>query len=370
MRSLVQALAGAVLGAAGMVAVLQFVSWPRLDLSPLAILVTVAALPLVFLAVVACHEGGHLIGGALARFTPRLFIVGPLKLERTSAGWEAGRNRVFPLSGGLVAATPNGIDRLRERMTVLIAGGPSASVLAGVAALGALAAQDHSRQTLLSGFDAIGFVLGFLFGIGSLLAGLIALIPGHGHGFSTDGARILRFLRKGPMVDAEVGLLGLIGMSIGGQRPRDWEADLVARALQLAPETPYGVAARLMAHLHALDRGDEKTAGEHLFIAVQHRQALPVMSRPALLLQAAYFAAAHEHDPAAGRRHLEEAGDGALVSPHWRPMAEGAILLAEGDPRAADVLQSAADEVRHAIDRGAAALAADLIAQMRRDSLS
>lgn len=366
MRAALQAVGGAVVGATAMLAVLAFMPWPRLDLTPLAILAVVLTLPVVFLLIVACHEGGHLVAGALARFTPCLFIVGPLKLERTSAGWRLGRNRVFPVSGGLVAATPNGIRRLRERMTVLVSGGPGASVAAGLVALGILAAQDYSRQIILPPSGSVAFIVTFLFGFGSLLVGFIALVPGQGHGFSTDGARILRFLRNEPSVEAEVALLGLVGASMSGERPRTWDQDLVARILDLSPDTPYGVAARLLAHSHALDVGDEAKARGYLLVALRYQDVLPVMSRPSLLLQAAYFSAAHDHDVQSARAYLVRAGQGALLSPHSRPMAEGAILLEAGDPRAADVLRAAAEAVPHTIDRGAAALAADLIERLRR----
>jgi hypothetical protein len=364
---MLQAIGGAAIGAAGMVTALELVTWPRMDLPIAWWLVTVLALPLVFLLIVACHEGGHLVAGALAHFRPCLFIVGPLKLERTGGGWRAGLNRVFPLSGGLVAATPRGTQRLRQRMTLLVAGGPSMSVLAGSAALLVLSAVGDNETVTLSGAPAMLFVLTFAFGIGSLAVGLLALVPGQGHGFTTDGARILRLLGNGPRVDAEVALLGLVGASMSGDRPRDWDATLVARSLQLPADTPYGAAARLVAHNHALDRGDEALAREHLRTALQHAGALPLMSRPSLLLQAAYFAAAHDRDPAAARRHLADAAQGALVSPHSRSLAEGAILKAEGNPRAGEILAAAERELPHAIDRGAALLAADLIARSRND---
>jgi hypothetical protein len=366
MRSLLHGLGGAVIGGAGTLAVLKFVPWPGLEMSPSGIVIGVVCLPVIFLLIVACHEGGHLLAAALARFKPCLLIVGPLKLERSSLGWRVGWNKVFPRAGGLVAATPEGLHRLRERMAVLVAGGPSMSMLAGITALAFLAIRGDPAQATLAGAPALVFVLTFAFGLGSLMVGLLALVPGQGHGFSTDGTRILRFLSHTPGVDAEVALLGLIGMSMSGRRPREWDAELIGRALQLPADTPYGAAARMMAHSHALDREDELAAREHLRVALQHIEALPLMSRPALLLQAAYFAAAHDLDAAAARRYLSQAGHGALVSPHSRPLAEAAVLTAEADPRAPDLLAAAACETRHAIDRGAAALAEDQIARLRR----
>jgi hypothetical protein len=323
----------------------------------------IAVLPLVFLLLVAVHEGGHLVAGALAGFRPCLFIVGPVKFERTSRGWQGGVNRVFPLSGGLVAATPQGLDRLRQRMVGLLAGGPSASLLFGGMVLAGLIAAT-SRDARVSGDGAVLFVIALVTGLGSLVLGMAALVPGQGHGFSSDGARMLRFLRSGPSADAEVALLSLVGASMAGQRPRVWDTRLVAAALQLDATTSMGAAARILAHLQALDLGDIDRARMFLRTALDRAAALPAMSRPSLLLQAAYFEATHDRDPDTARRHLTS-GEGALVSPYARPMAEGAILLAEGDPRAADVLARASHAVSSALDRGSAALAADLIAAMQ-----
>ena len=52
------------------------------------------------------------------------------------------------------------------------------------------------------GLRAVGFVVVAALGLGSLMLGMIALIPGDKHGFSSDGARTWRFLRSGPQVDA------------------------------------------------------------------------------------------------------------------------------------------------------------------------
>jgi len=363
---MLQGLIGAVVGGLGMLAMIRFAGWPHLRLSPAAWLMLVLALPFAFLVMIAVHEVGHLLAGTLARFRPLLLIVGPVKLERTSSGWRPGLNRVFPLSGGLAGSTPEGTRRLRERMTVLIAGGPVASIASGLAVFAALAASGFTRQTTLSGVEAVAFLLAFVFVTGSLGIGCVALVPGQGHGFLSDGARILRFLRKGPGVDGEVAILGIVGASMGGQRPRDWDPGLVTQALHLDPATPFGASARILAYAHALDCGDIARARDHLTAAIDNQDVLPVMSRPALMLQAATFEAIYDRDPVSARRRLEQAHGGTLVSPHARPLAEGAILAAEGNARAAELLDKASSELPRAIDRGGALLAADLIANTKR----
>jgi hypothetical protein len=365
LKQALQLAAGAVIGGALALTPLV-IPWPALSIGAAGWVVIAAALPAVLLVLVGVHEAGHLLAGAMMRFRPLLFIVGPIKFERRDDGWSVGFNRVFPLAGGMVGATPQGTGGLRRRMLVLVAGGPAASLACGFLGLGALGTFDALGRASLSGTAAIGFVLTLTVGLGSLLLGLLALIPGDKQGYSSDGARILRFLRSGPQVEAEVALLGLAGASMGGQRPRDWPTELVMAAVQLPAETPIGAAARLLAHLHALDRRDLDAARAYLADALAHRAALPAMSRPGLLLQAAYFAAIHEGAPRVARTWLEEAGEGALISAHARSMAEAAIMVAEGDVRAAARLDLAVRQLPMAIDRGSALLAADAIAGMRR----
>jgi hypothetical protein len=365
MRTFLQTIGGVVAGAVGMQAILYFIPWPRLTLSAAELVLLLVALPPLFLLMIAIHEGGHLIAGAFARFRPCLLIVGPFKLERTMTGWQPGINQSFPLYGGLAAAIPQGVDRLRQRMATLVAGGPSASILTGLVALVALATIGITRDARLSGGATIVFLLTFAFGVVSLAIGIGALVPGRGDGFASDGARLLRFLTNAPEVDGEVALLSIVGASMAGQRPRDWDPTVVALALRLAPDTSHGAAARMLAHSHALDRQDIPRAREYLHAALAHHDALPSMSLPALLLQAAYFEAVHEQNPVSARRYLTSAGPGVLVSPHEQPLAEAAVLLAErNDREAAASLARAAREISHASDKGGALMAADLIAQM------
>jgi fructose-specific component phosphotransferase system IIB-like protein len=126
-----------------------------------------------------------------------------------------------------------------------------------------------------------------------------------------------------------------------------------------------GVAARIFAHLHWLDRADIGQARLYLREALQHDAALPAMSQPSLFLQAAYFESIHDASPRSAREWLARTGEGALVPPHARAMAEGAVLLAEGDARASEYLALAARQLPLAIDRGSARMAADLIGHMQ-----
>jgi hypothetical protein len=122
----------------------------------------------------------------------------------------------------------------------------------------------------------------------------------------------------------------------------------------------------MLAHTRALDRGELDDARRYLQTAIEHRERLPAMSRPALAIQAAYFEGAYGGNATLARQWLTEAEADAVVSPHARPLAEAAVQLAERDPGAADALARAARELPRAIDRGGARMAADQIAQLER----
>jgi hypothetical protein len=322
--------------------------------------VFIALLPLLYLLCIAIHEGGHVLGGVLAGFRTLLFIVGPLRVERTPDGMRAGLNRNVLLGGGLAGMSPVGLHDLRRRTTIMVAGGPLISIMAGAQILaifqatsGFLLHPEASFAARLLGTDLL------LTGLMSMLIGLITLVPAHSGGFYSDGARMLRLMRTDDDTEREVALLALTGLSLGGTRPRDWDRALVDRGAAIRDGGPFEVNGRQFAYAHALDRGDVEAARTHLEAAMQRLHQLPAAARGSLLLTAATFVALYDGDAARARGLLDAAGSaqGLLSSPHRRPLAEAAVHLADGDVEGA---RAAAAEARRlaagATDRGGAAL--------------
>ena len=99
---------------------------------PLFFIGLLLPLPLVL----AIHEGGHLLGGKLAGFRFALFIVGPLMISRRKDGIKFSVNKSLGAYGGLAASFPTTTDNLRKGMTMLVAGGPLASLNTGILFLG------------------------------------------------------------------------------------------------------------------------------------------------------------------------------------------------------------------------------------------
>ena len=368
MKSLLQGLVGAVLGGA-----LTFLLSGRsacrgFDLDTLEAVLLLALLAPMFLVVVAIHEGGHLLAGAAQRFRPALFIVGPLKLERRGRAWTAGINRSVTMFGGLAVGIPQGTERMRQRMLVLIAGGPAASLLTGATGIWVLLGLYPPRpaRVTLAGSDATIYLVLLMFTVMSLAIGAIALVPTRTGGYESDGTQLLKFRRSTPEVEAEVAAITLSTSSLAGRRPREWDTALLARALSLSVRNPRGVLVRLLAHLHALDRGDVDTARRYLLEALANREHTTRLGRPALLVQAAEFAALYDHDAAAARRYLEEVGDATLIGVHTWRFAEAAVLHVEGEDGVDERLTDAEAAAADALDCGGAVMLLDQIAELRR----
>jgi hypothetical protein len=317
------------------------------------------ALPLLYMLIIAAHEAGHIIGGLLVDYWPLRFIVGPLRLEWTPEGVRAGLNRSISLSGGLAAMAPVGLHDLRRRALVMVSGGPVGSLMFGVQCLALwLATSDF-----LMGPDAGTFrrlaagVLVFL-GFGSLLIGIITLIPTRTGGFYSDGARLRRLLREDESAEQEVALLALTGLSLGGTRPRDWDPALVARCANIRDGSALEAAGQLYAYTHAADLGELARARPHLEAALKLADQLPTPARSSLQLHAATFFALFDGDIVRAAHHYRLGNRYIMLSaPHQRVLADAAVQLAGGNR---DVAATAAGEALRLSprcpDRGVAAL--------------
>jgi hypothetical protein len=329
-----------------------------LPLSEPRVVALVVAFPMLYLLCVAVHELGHVGAAVLVGFRPLLFVVGPLRVQRNGARLEPGLNRSTALSGGLVVCAPLGSHDLRRRTLVMAAGGPVASLMFGAQCLAfwmALAALPRAVDGPVA--NLLHVTLAFL-GIGSLILGLLTLLPTRVGGFYSDGARMLRLMRSGEETEREVALLTLTGLSLGGMRPRDWDAALVQRSAAIRDGGAFEVGGLQFAYAHALDSGDIAAARTHLHAVLERVRQLPAAGRASVHLSAATFCALFDGDAAQARAHLARAGiHGALSARHQRRLAEAALLLAEGDATAAAAAAREAQiQAGRAIDRGGAAL--------------
>ena len=318
---------------------------------------------------ITIHELGHWLGGILVRFRTLIVVVWPFRIQRDGARLRVGTVWNLSFIGGMVACLPTDPRDLRRRMAVLTAGGPVASLLAG--ALSLWWWWQFVRPLGLTGVPRAGGLLLMLFGAFSLLVGLSSLYPRETAGYRSDGAR-LRALRRGSVTaDQEFAALALSSLSLTGVRPREWDAGLVSRACVDGEDPVLDLAGEHLRWAWHLDRGEVADARAAMRRLLNGIDRLPIEVGSSVFLDAAWFTAWHDGDPASARLHLERATSALLTSPHERPLAEAAIALREGDAATAQTrLDDAERLLAKSMDRGQALVAGERIFAMREEARS
>lgn len=211
----------------------------------------------------------------------------------------------------------------------MISAGPGASLLA--AAFCAVIAQHHGwalPEILTDALSAIGLF--------SLLFGFLSLLPGRTPAGISDGLWILTTLIGGSENERNLSQWLLWGSSVGGLRPREWNPDLVERALRGRP-TP--LSRWLEYNWHA-DKGHIREA--ETAIAGWLNQKIPPVDLARWWYEAAWFEAFSVGNLAAATERLNIAegfpGDKKLDCSAWK--ARAVLAVCEG--RRADAAHAAA----------------------------
>jgi len=192
---------------------------------------------------------------------------------------------------------------LRRRFSVMVAAGPAASLLLALAGWAAWAVLPFGLARFLAGVTAIASAGFFV---------ATAQPFGAGGGFASDGGRLLRLWRKGPVGEREVAMLALTAAAAGGARPREWTPAIVEAALLPAD----GSVMELVADVHigrAMELG---------------RDMSPIL-RSLVAVEAAWLRASR--GDVEGARPLLAEADGPFVERHALHRARAAVLRADGD---------------------------------------
>lgn len=206
---------------------------------------------LVALAVsIVLHEAGHLLTAIVMNFEVLGICLGPVRGTCCHGKWR------FELSGklfrGSVSAVPRDSKRWRERVLVVVAGGPAATLLSGLVA-----------GMLLFNVAGAGWTRAFLGALTELSCFLFLLgfVPnGRGAKVRND-ARLFSIFWNDASEAQEVFLHHLIArLEIDGIRPRDYPAGLI-HAMARMPARPEA----MLVYAHtitawAVDRSDLITA--------------------------------------------------------------------------------------------------------------
>ncbi len=266
------------------------------------------------------HEAGHLLGALSQGFRFLFLAAGPAWLERGDRGLALRFNRTFQTWGGMAAALPPDGRDLRRRFSVMIAGGPVASLVLALAGGAAWSAMPDGTTRFLAGVTALASAAFFL---------ATAQPFGAGGGFASDGGRLLRLWRKGEVGEREVAILALTTASIAGTRPRDWPAELVEAALRPGDGSAMELAAHVHAAQRACDAGDLDAGLAHLDRAGELARDMSPLLRSMVAVEAAWLRASR--GDVAGARGLVAEADGPFVERHALFRARSALRLAEGD---------------------------------------
>ena len=280
--------------------------------SPAVLLYVLIAGSWLFALAVLAHEIGHLLAAWLAGFR----IARANNRELQSFGQLRG-SEVTVLR--FVGLRPMKMENLRQRLFLVSAGGPLASLMVPVI----LENISFARPAWLA--NCVHFVA-----LSSALLGISALLPDlNRSGKFSDGARLLMLLKNDARAERWLSILRIQCAWTDGKAPQTWPQSWVDSITSCDDSSRDAIHGHWLAYLWATDRQDVTRATLHLETALGY--SAPVL-RPLfqkILLEAAIFQAWFRENRAqadfwAGRLSRRK------LSPWQRQRLEVALLWAEG----------------------------------------
>lgn len=273
-------------------------------------------------AAIVLHEAGHLIAALLLDFEILGGSLGPFRASRFHGKWTLRVSGKAPACGS-VSAIPRNNALWRARMLVVVAGGPAATLLTGIAASSML--PDHAAHSWASAF--LGALTQFSFFIF-----ILGLIPNGPKARTRNDANLfLSFWRNTPETE-EILLYHLITqMQIAGLRPRDYPEQFMREiaAARGRPEARLLYANTIV--LWAIDRDDMATADAWDRRALELSESCEVRFQNLTLARSACFDVLFRADEAAARSKFARV-DFATLTPDWfRHRARAVQCLTAGD---------------------------------------
>jgi hypothetical protein len=255
------------------------------------------------------------------------------------------------LMGGVAATLPVRMDNLRQQLIPMIAGGPLASL--GLATLAGLLSVSVTGR--IAGYAAIVELL-------SLAIFVATAIPFRAGGFMSDGMQLLEVRRGGASVIERADLIAVMATSLGGVRPRDWDAALMARLEAMNSAEPLRLlACWVMLLQRAMDCGDANQAAHYAKALADRIDDYPDGFRQSLHIELCLEAALRQ-DREAAEQHLART-KGGVTERSRLELARALVCALQGDvastARHRDAGQKA---LRQAMDPGLALLTADQLA--------
>lgn len=333
----------------------------RVRLSGLQKSVFIILLPVQIFVVILIHELGHVLGGKLAGLRFLLLIVGPLKVVRDGSRLSWQVNRSAGLMGGLACCLPTTDCDFLKALRIMIVGGPLSSLLLAVLCFGLWLATpslnlDGSWQRFLSG--QLFFVMAM-----STMIFFVTSYPRVVGGMKTDGKQFLELLKSGPETERQNLVRLLVGQSLAGLRPSEWDKDIIKKldeAYEHVEDTDAKRSERLiwssMRGAVAFDDQDNQVAHDCLQYTLTHSDEYPVFARGTLYLAASLFESRVRRDADRAEALIQAAPEGLLVEAYLPLAAQAEVhQLRQETEKARACAQRAIDKMQSAIDAGGAA---------------
>jgi hypothetical protein len=280
-------------------------------------------------------------------FQVQSFTVGPVMMHREAAGLRFQRTRMK--IGGLVTIVPVGLHDLGKRMLIVVVGGPASSFL--FAALAFAAGRSLGEPLQSSWMNPFSVV--------SVASAILSLIPMRRF-YRSDGAQIWDLLRSPAKAERHCALLAIAGAAKAGLRPRDWDSELIAKALSVTDDAAGDVSANVIAYESAMDLREFDLANRYLEAALKLRHKCPINLKSGLALDAAFFYSMVREDSTLAQEWLNECDRRYVYERYAMLMVEAAVLLSDGkSSEAADKAQESARLLPRAQFPGFAAAAKD-----------
>lgn len=256
---------------------------------------------------VTIHELGHLAAGWFVGFHFSHVSLGPFSLRVEYGRLKVQIRRDFGALGytGMHIETVN---RLRRRLLLYAASGPSANLISGtLAALFVSLAAPSFRTTWVASFTAGFSVL-------SLLMGLLSLVP-YGKTLRSDGARIWMLLHSYEGTRRWITAAALASQQRKGVQAKNWKRTWLKAVCSVRDASIDEISGNMLAYIAASAIKDAPTAAAHLERCLELAPLSQPTARDFVAREAAYFCAWFRGDPTLADRWLAQMKRPKLTNP-------------------------------------------------------
>jgi len=320
-------------------------NWIRLHGTGRAILLMAGTTIVVSLAMVAVHEGGHLLGGLIMGYRFKAIRVGPIQFDRASGlSLQGGLANAF---SGVATVVPKTSKGLIPSGIVLLSGGPCANLFSGILVL--LLPISHGLASAL-------------FIVQSIANGLSDLLPYRNSLGVSDGAFLWALFRHPAHAERWLSIMRLRSDTADGVLPESLLTEFLNKATAIRDASADTVIANAFAFSNAFHQHRDADAGRFLETCLAYSGHAPVPLREALMSEAAVFQARRYHQADVAEQWLADIPK-APRFPWIRPRVEAAILEAKGDIPAAI---AKLEECERAVTASAAAPQRDYLLRLFR----